>query len=65
MLMETQPRDHFMLKIGREVLQVRQQPVPIVQRRLQRRRNVAGIGAPGEIVRHHDELAVAAMLQTR
>ena len=61
MFVEAPHRDHLMLQIGREILQMRQQPVPIVERGLQRRRDMRGVRAPGQIVRHDDERAVATV----
>ena len=52
-----------MLEIGGEVAQVSLHPIPIVERRLQRRRDVRRIGAPGEIVRDDDKLAVPSLLE--
>ena len=52
-----------MLQIGGEVAQVGLKPVPIVERGLQRRRDMPGVGIPGEIVRDDDQLAVAAVLE--
>ncbi|MCY1169992.1 hypothetical protein D9M73_100470 [compost metagenome] len=59
MLVEAPHRNHLMFQIGAEILQIGQQPLPIVEGGLQRRRDVRSIGIPGEIVGNHDELAVA------
>ena len=52
-----------MLEIGGEQLQLRRDPLPIVERGLQGRREMAGVGAPGEVAAHHHETAVAALFQ--
>ena len=63
MLVEAVARDHAVVEVGLQIAQIGRHPVPIVERRLQGRRDMRRVGAPGEIVRHHDELAVASLLQ--
>src|SRR3546814_11189935 len=52
-----------MLEVLRQAAKRRRRGGPIVEGRLQRRCDVARIGAPGEIAADHDEPAVAAVLQ--
>ena len=63
MLVEALQRDRLVAHVGRQRLQRGEQAVPLVERRLQRRRDVAGIGMPGEVVRHDHQSAVAPVLQ--
>jgi hypothetical protein len=50
-----------MLEVGRQQFELRPDPLPLVQRRLQRRREMGGVRAPGEVAADHDQPAVAAM----
>ena len=64
MFVEAFARDHRMLQVSRKILEVGQIPAPIVERRLQRRHDMARVRAPGEVVRDDDEPAVTLVLQT-
>ena len=64
MFVEAFARDHRMLQVDRQILEVGQIPVPIVERRLQGRHDMARIRTPGEVVRDDDEPAVTLVLQT-
>src|SRR3546814_5213679 len=63
MLVETLARDRAVAEVGREVAQRRLGARPIVERGLERRCDMPGIGIPGEIVRNDDQLAVTAVLE--
>ena len=54
-------RDRAVLKLGGKCAQGRLMPLPIVKRGLKRRHQVIGRGEPGQIVRNHDQAAIAAM----
>ena len=58
--MKAHHRDRFVLKVCRQIAQRRFGMLPIVQCRLERRRDVRGIGVPGEIVGHDDQPSIAA-----
>jgi hypothetical protein len=62
-LVEAHHRDRLMREIGGEQLELRRHVGPIVERRLQRRRDMSRLRAPGEIVADDDETPVAAALQ--
>src|SRR3546814_8444439 len=63
MLVETLARDRAVAEVGRGVAQRRLGARPIVERGLERRCDMPGIGIPGEIVRNDDQLAVTAVLE--
>ncbi len=59
-LVEAVAGDDSVLEVGGEQLELRRDPFPIVERRLQRRRDMGRVGAPGEVVAHHHQPPVAA-----
>jgi hypothetical protein len=63
MFMEARLWDDIMLQIGRQRLQPGRDPVPLIQRRLQARRDMASVGIPGEIVRYDHQLPIATHFQ--
>jgi hypothetical protein len=62
-LVEAHHRDRLMGEVGGEQLELRRHARPVVEGGLQRRRDMGGIRAPGEIVAHHHQPAVAASLE--
>ena len=53
-------RNRAMIEIGGERDEPGRDAVPIIERGLERRRDGAGIGEPGQIVGHDDELTITA-----
>ena len=63
MLVKALTRDRGMLQIGRQRRQPRRNLLPVVERGLQRRRDMCSIGIPGKIVGHDDQMTVTARFQ--
>jgi hypothetical protein len=62
-LVEAVAGDDIVLEVGGEQLQLGGEPVPVVERRLQRRGNVGRIRAPREIAADHHQPPVAAAFE--
>ena len=62
-LMKAHHRNGFVRQIGCQVAQRRFKSVPVIERRLKRRRNMGGVCAPGEIIRNDKEVAIAARFE--
>jgi hypothetical protein len=62
-LMEAHHRNGFMRKVSRQVAQGRFDSVPLVERELEGRGDMASISIPGEIIRDDDKAAIPARFQ--
>ncbi|VXC98092.1 conserved hypothetical protein [Sphingomonas sp. 8AM] len=64
MFVEALARDRLVAQIDRQQLERGGNLRPVVERGLQRRADMPGIGIPGQIVRYDDQATVAPLLQT-
>jgi hypothetical protein len=62
MLMEAFARNDGMFQIGRQCLKPRRNIVPVIQRGLQGRRDMRGVGIPSEIIGNDNQMTVTTRL---